>query len=146
MSAPLERSLTVRCSVEHAFDTFTARVDLWWPPGHRRLDGSRLAIESRVGGRFFERDDRGEEALLGEVVRWEPPHRLTYTWYPGARVGPTLVDVRFVAEGAATRVEVTHSEGDAALGDEWPTRVARFERAWARVLPAFERCVETEDR
>jgi uncharacterized protein YndB with AHSA1/START domain len=137
MSEPLQRTVRVRCPLAHAFDVFTARLDLWWPQKHRRFGASQLFLEARVGGRFFERSDTGEEARLGEVVRCEPPHRITYTWYPGAVSGPTEVDVRFTGEGEHTVVEVLHSEGQSGLGDAWPQRVELFGRAWAHVLPAF---------
>lgn len=137
MSGPLHRRVQVRCPVSHAFDVFTARLDLWWPPKHRRFSASHLFLEARVGGRFFERSDNGEEARLGEVIRCEPPHRITYTWYPGAISGPTEVDVRFTDAGEHTVVEVTHSEGQSELGGAWPQRAEVFSRAWAHVLPAF---------
>jgi uncharacterized protein YndB with AHSA1/START domain len=127
----------VRCSVEHAFAVFTARIDAWWPSGHRHLPDARLTLEGRVGGRFFERGADGREHELGEVTRWEPPHRVAYTWHPGALTRPTAVEVRFSAQGATTRVEVTHAEGDANLGEAWPTRAQKFDAAWRHVLPAF---------
>ena len=45
MSEPVLRQITVACSVEHAFRVFTAKLDLWWPPGHRKFSGSSLALE-----------------------------------------------------------------------------------------------------
>ena len=96
-----------------------------------------MILEAAPGGRFLERSAAGEEAVLGEVVRFERPHRITYTWYPGARNEPTEVDVRFRVDGEHTAVEVVHSEGTSGLGDEWPSRARRFERAWGEVLPAF---------
>jgi hypothetical protein len=59
---PLRRSMRVRCPIEHAFLAFTDRIDQWWPPGHRRFEGSRLFLEAVAGGRFFERSPGGEEA------------------------------------------------------------------------------------
>lgn len=144
MSEPLRRTVRVRVPVAHAFDTFTSRLDLWWPPGHRRFKASRLFLEARVGGRFFERSDTGEEARLGEVLHCEPPHRITYTWFPGALTAPTEVDVRFTEHGEHTVVEVTHAEGRSGLGEAWPQRVELFGRAWAHVLPAFARFVDPE--
>jgi uncharacterized protein YndB with AHSA1/START domain len=142
MTEPIRREIRVRCSVEHAFAVFTDRLDMWWPAGHRRFPRSRLRLEGREGGRFFERSETGEEAQLGEVVRWEPPHRLAYTWHPGSDVGPTLVEIEFSPEGDGTLVEVIHSEGDSGLGTRWRERAQRFERAWSTVLPAFGRCAD----
>ena len=136
--------MRVRCSLEHAFATFTARLDLWWPRGHRRFEDGRLALEPRVGGRFFDRSPDGAEAVLGQVVLWEPPRALVYTWKPGSITEPTTVEVRFVAEGDHTRVDVLHREGDAALGAQWLERVALFTRGWGAVLPAFAAAAEGE--
>ena len=137
MSEPIRRAINVRCPVAHAFAVFTERLDLWWPPSHRRSPAGTLSMEGRVGGRFVERTESGEEHLLGEVMHWEPPHRLAYTWYPGAIERPTLVQIRFVEHDGHTRVEVEHAEGDAALGEQWPVRAQKFNDAWSEVLPAL---------
>jgi uncharacterized protein YndB with AHSA1/START domain len=133
----LERILRVRCPLDHAFAAFTQEVDLWWPRRHRRYEDSRLVLEAEVGGRFFERAASGEERELGEVIACDPPHRISYTWRPGAITGPTRVDVSFAEDGAETVVRVLHSEGDAALGDAWPERAALFAKGWDLVLPAY---------
>ncbi|MGF1467353.1 MAG: SRPBCC domain-containing protein [Sandaracinaceae bacterium] len=144
MSEPLRKTLRVRCGQERAFRVFTAQLDRWWPPDHRRLPGSRLELEGRVGGRFVERaGDR--EVEHGRVLRWEPPTRLTYSWFPGGGTGPTEVDVRFVGEGDHTRVEVVHAEARSGLSDAWPERVAVFARNWAAVLDGYVQAVEAAD-
>ena len=137
MTEPIRRTAHVSCAVEQAFEIFTAQIDRWWPPGHRRFPESVLVLEARDGGKFFEKSSRGEEALLGEVVQCNPPHSISYTWYPGALTGPTLVEITFSPDEAGTLVQVTHSEGSAQLGDVWPERAAIFTRAWSQVLPAY---------
>jgi uncharacterized protein YndB with AHSA1/START domain len=127
----------LRCSVAHAFQTFTDRVDVWWPPGHRRYQGSRLVLEAQVGGRFYERAPTGEEMELGQVLACEPPHSISYSWRPGALAQPTRVDLRFEPEGAETVVHVLHSEGGSQLGPAWPERARLFERGWQHVLTAL---------
>lgn len=79
MAEPLCRTVRVRCPIAHAFRIFTARIDLWWPQGHRRFAGSRLHLETFPGGRFFERSAAGEEARLGDLLSCEPPHRISLT-------------------------------------------------------------------
>jgi hypothetical protein len=101
-------------------------------------------MEAGVGGRFYQRDETGEEARLGEVTRWDPPARVTYTWYPGAIEGPTEVDVQFSRDGEHTLVDVTHAEGDSQMGTAWTGRAKKFDRAWDDVLPAFAEFVTTE--
>jgi len=89
MNEPVKKSLRVECGVEHAFEVFTSRIDLWWPRSHRRFAGSVMLLEPAVGGRFTERTPAGEDVRLGEVIRYEPPHAISYTWYPGAIEEPT---------------------------------------------------------
>ncbi|MEM6994701.1 MAG: SRPBCC domain-containing protein [Myxococcota bacterium] len=137
MSEPVRHSIEVRCSVDHAFAVFTARLDLWWPRNHRRTRDAELTMEGRAGGRFFERDAEGGEHELGQVIAWQPPTRLAYTWHPGALTLPTEVEVRFSARGEGTLVEVVHREASAAMGAEWPVRAQRFDAAWRHLLPEF---------
>ena len=137
MTEPVRRSVRVRCDITHAFEVFTSRVDVWWPRGHRRFENSQMTLEALAGGRFVERSDQGEENKLGEVLACEPPHRISYTWYPGATDQPTHVDVRFVAEGEETIVHIVHSEGTSGLGETWPQRSERFQRGWDLILPAY---------
>lgn len=137
MPDPVVRTIRVRCSVTHAFATFTGKLDLWWPPTHRRYPGSALVLDPTPGGRFFERATSGEENDLGQVLTCDPPHSITYTWNPGKISGPTHVDVQFAADGDATIVTVVHSEGAADMGAHWPDRAALFEHGWTAVLAAF---------
>lgn len=146
MSRPITKEIRVRCSVSHAFSTFTQSIDSWWPASHRRESNSALEMEGRVGGRFVERLAGGKERRLGEVLQWEPPHRLKYSWYLGAITGPTEVTIEFLADGDHTIVHVRHAEGGAAMGDQWEPRAQGFTRAWSEVLPAFQRWIENSDR
>jgi uncharacterized protein YndB with AHSA1/START domain len=146
VTEPVVKSIRVSCSISEAFVTFTQRVDLRWPKSHRRFDESDLILEPCVGGRFFERSTSGEEARLGEVIICDPPSRLSYTWYPGAISAPTRVDVVFEPDADETVVHVTHSEGQSALGDQWPRRAKRFDEGWDAVLPLLQRCIERAGR
>jgi uncharacterized protein YndB with AHSA1/START domain len=144
MSEPVVRSVNVDCTLHDAFVTFTARIDLWWPAAHRRFPESVMVLEPWTGGGFFEKTHDGQEVRLGEVLRFEPPHRLAYTWYPGAIQKPTLVEVSFVQENESVRVTVTHAEDKSALGVEWPKRAERFATSWDAVLPAFAQLLASE--
>ena len=142
MNSPLKRSVTVKCSIEHAFDTFTAQINAWWPKSHRGNAQSEIQFEMKVGGRLFERTPEGDERTLGELIFYERPNRITYTWFPGANRLPTQVEIRFTDNGSntdqpCTLVEIEHSEGLSGLGPEWPERVKRFDAAWNEVLSAF---------
>jgi uncharacterized protein YndB with AHSA1/START domain len=145
MNTPVVKSVRVECPIHDAFQTFTARIDLWWPVAHRRFRDSVMVLEPWVGGGFLEKAPDGREARHGQVVRFEPPHGFSYTWFPGAIDTPTLVQVSFMQEPGAVRVTVTHAEGDSALGQEWPKRALRFTESWEAVLPAFAAFVSAEE-
>jgi uncharacterized protein YndB with AHSA1/START domain len=136
-------AVTVRCPPDHAFAVFTERVDEWWPPTHRRLPGSRLFFVPGAEGRLVERGPDSTELELGRVTAWEPPARIVLSWLLGAPPGGhTTVEIAFVADEAATRVEVVHREGPVPLPD-WSRTVAIFERSWRHVLSSFQPAAES---
>ena len=60
----VRKSVTVDCSQQHAFDTFTERIYSWWPfethsPSDERPEAA--VFEPRVGGRVYDRLANGEE-------------------------------------------------------------------------------------
>jgi uncharacterized protein YndB with AHSA1/START domain len=138
---PLLRSTTVAVPVEHAFDVFTRRIGDWWPLATHGCYGEETAGVAFEGERLVERSTGGEEAVWGEVLAWEPPHRLVYTWHPGYAEGApaTEVEVRFRPSGASTVVELEHRgwerlgeravEARTDYGSGWPTVLARFAAA-----------------
>lgn len=138
---PLLKSIHVRCSLEHAFDTFVERVDLWWPKTHKKFPRSRLSLDARKGGAFKEVADDGSEHVMGVVHDVVRPHRLRYAWNPGKGAGPTDVVVTFVEDADGVVVEVVHSVGGSV--DVWAERVAVFDRGWSAVLPAFAAAAAT---
>ena len=138
--APVLRSITVECAPEHAFSVFTERTAEWWPlPTHSvyEHEAASVVFEPGVGGRIVERSASGEESIWGEILVWEPPHRLVYTWHPGhdADDPVTQVELRFVAAGDATRVELEH-RGWEALAKPEESR-AGYEQGWPVVLDRF---------
>ena len=102
MTEPLQLCFRVACPPEHAFEVWTARTSLWWPADHTVSgeDGLEVVIEPRVGGRIFERTASGREEDWGEVLAWEPPHRLAYLWHLRAdRADATEVEIVFAPDG-----------------------------------------------
>ena len=142
---PLTLSFTVECSPEHAFSVWTEKTGAWWPANHTISgeDGTAVVFEPRPGGRIFERSPSGVEHDWGEVIAWDPPNRLVYSWHmtTGAE-SPTEVEVGFIAEGEATRVEIAH-RGWEQFGAEAERRRARNRRGWEDLIPSYERaCIE----
>jgi len=136
----VRKSIAVRCSPEQAFSLFTEGVASWWPlathsVGHER---ARSAVfEGRIGGRIYEIWDDGQEHEWGEVLVWEPPHRVVYSWQPNPeRPAGTEVEVRVAPEGDGARVELEH-RGWERLGAEAAEAHESYAGGWDTVLAAY---------
>ena len=134
------KSITVQRDAHAAFRVWTEQVAAWWPSGHS-ISGApdtQVFFERQVGGRLYERAPDGAEHDWGEIVVWEPPHRLVHTWYLGSsRAQPTKVDVRFVDLGEnMTRVEIEH-RGPEFIGDLWWQRIAIYNASWEKILSIY---------
>jgi len=140
---PIRLSTRVRKGIEETFELFALNMTAWWP-----LDRFSFAVDRALevhmepfeGGRFYEQYRDGEEHQIGEVLRWDPPLGLTFTWRHKDWAAPTEIDVRLTAEDATvTRVEIEHRSwerlGSAGIQmrDEylngWPTVIACFTHA-----------------
>ena len=139
MDEVLVRTIALACPVEHAFDVFTDKIDLWWPRGHRRNRDASLTL---TGEALIERAPDGSTWTMGEVTAKEPPYLLALDWFPGSASGPTSVEVRFAAEGENTRITVTHRAITLETKSLWPQRVVRFSDGWDSVLPALKAFIE----
>ena len=140
---PLELSFTVACPPDHAFAVWAGRTSMWWPHGHSvsAAPGLTVTFEPRPGGRIYERTPAGEEHEWGEVLVWEPPHRLVYLWHLRFdRSDATEVEIRFApesADAATTAVTIVH-RGWERLGAKAPERRARNRRGWDGLVPHFQ--------
>jgi uncharacterized protein YndB with AHSA1/START domain len=144
----VQRDITVDTTPERAFAVFTERFDSWWPRGHRIGTGEleEVVIEPRLGGRWFERSSDGSECVWGEVLAWEPPHRLMLSWHLDGewKLGPegSEIEVRFTPVGSSTRVELEHRhfERHGATGDALREAVAG-EGGWETLLELYRGAV-----
>lgn len=145
MTAPLELSIDVACSPEHAFEVWTSRIASWWPRDHTVSGTADLLVvfEPGVGGRIYERTATGDEHEWGQVTGWDPPTRLAYLWYLGRdRDAATDVEISFVANGeAGTRVHIEH-RGWERLGESAEEWRGRNRLGWESLLPYFESAIE----
>ena len=136
---PIEIEFEVACSPEHAFDTWATRTGLWWPRSHSVSadPGLQVIFESRVGGRIFERTGDGTEHGWGELLAWERPRRLAYTWHLNTdRSRATEVDISFTGDAGATTVTIVH-RGWERLGADGPGWRERNLGGWSGVLPHY---------
>ena len=116
--APVHKTITVDATPDHAFAVFTDGFDSWWPRSHALSEAGleRAVIETRAGGRCYQRFANGTECDWGQVVVWEPPDRVVLAWqldarwqYDPDRSHASEVEVRFTAEPSGrTRVDLIH--------------------------------------
>ena len=106
MSEPGTLSLSVRieASPDEVFPYLTdsSLITTWI--------GNEADLQPEPGGRFSL--DIGETLVRGRFIVVEPPHHIVFTWgVPGDAElpeGSTTVDIRLVADGPDTIVELTH--------------------------------------
>lgn len=112
-----------------AFEIFTVEIDAWWGKGPRFRPGLEgkgvLRFEPHVGGRLLEiYEGREVDAFeFGQVKVWEPPERIVLD-LGGRDFAPdewTEVEIRFSAEGQATRIDIEH-RGFRKLAPDHPVR------------------------
>jgi uncharacterized protein YndB with AHSA1/START domain len=145
MTPPLELSFTVGCSPAHAFAVWARRTSQWWPPGHSvsKDPGLSVTFEPRSGGRIFERTPAGAEHDWGEVLAWEPPHRLRYLWHLAQdRSDATEVEVSFAPASEGTLVTIVH-RGWERLGSRGDGLRERNQRGWGGLLPHYRAATAT---
>jgi hypothetical protein len=138
--SPIRREFEVRCSVEHAFDTWTRQMGLWWPvKGHSTSDAKSVKVEPQLGGRIFETTLSGEKIFWGTVNIWEPPDRFGYLWHIGENDDSqaTQVIVTFTAlDAARTRITIEHKGWENAGPQAGPRRRGN-ERGWDGLIATF---------
>ena len=144
----VRKTVTVPRAQRDAFQLWTAQIHRWWPAGHS-ISGdraTRVVLEGREGGRFYEQTSEGAQHDWGRVLVWQPPQRLVFHWYLGSGPQlPTRVEVHFVPLDAQnTRIEVEH-RGPDLIGELWQRNKGRYSAAWDAVLGALAQQVR-EDR
>jgi uncharacterized protein YndB with AHSA1/START domain len=132
--APLRKTVTVNRPPDEAFRIYTEGIATWWPLETHSPSGKAetVVMEPREGGRLYERTRDGEEVDWGEILVWEPPHRVVHTWHLG-RHAVTEVEVRFTAQGDGTRVELVH-RGWESHGNYAAEVRAQYDGGWDYVF------------
>jgi uncharacterized protein YndB with AHSA1/START domain len=141
-----KRTVTVDCSVEHAFETFTERIHEWWPVSRYSISADEsgahppetVVFHGGAGGQIYERTADGEELKWADVLAFDPPNRFVLAWNPSREWErpPTEVEVTFTPEGDRTRVELEHRGWD-KLGERATKAREGYGRGWKGVLAAY---------
>jgi uncharacterized protein YndB with AHSA1/START domain len=145
MIEPLRLSWKVNCSPTVAFDLWTEQTLLWWPPSHTisHQQGAAVRFEPRVGGRIVERNPDGEQRDWGEVLAWDPPHRLVYTWHIFSDPNDaTEVEVLFTPNNDGTTTVVVEHRGWDAFADGLERR-QRNHIGWDRLIQPYTTACNT---
>jgi uncharacterized protein YndB with AHSA1/START domain len=148
--APVRKSLTVKASQAKAFEVFTSGMSRWWPPTHTILKApfKESIIEPRAGGRWYHVGTDGSECGTGHVRVWDPPGRVVLVWRLNAKweYEPDLdteVEVRFIPEGAATRVELEHRHIERmGEGGEAARAAVDSPNGWSGILEEFRKVAD----
>jgi uncharacterized protein YndB with AHSA1/START domain len=103
----IRKSIRVERPRDISFRVFCEEIGQWWPHGFAG-EGSKMALEPHVGGRLYESRPDGSEYEIGRLTAYEPPAVIAFSWRAPSWDLPTQVEIRFIAEGDATLVELEH--------------------------------------
>ncbi len=145
-------ALRVKATPERAFAVFTDEIGSWWRPQGLfqttpRAPGRLAFEEGPEGRRLIETLANGKVFEIGQVLAWEPPERLVFSWRQATFPVDlhTEVEVRFEAVGDETRVSVEHRGFDqvpaeSAARHRFPDAVllARLAEFWQAQLRAVD--------
>lgn len=140
---PIVKAIHVGLSPDAAFDLFANRIAQWWPMERHSVSANSgapkgsIEVEPGLEGSLTEITHDGTRHVWGHFREWEPGRSFAMSWHPGH--GPerqTHVRVTFDADGAGTRVVLTHS-GWEALADGAKTR-SGYDGGWNGVLADYE--------
>ncbi|HET9462152.1 MAG TPA: SRPBCC domain-containing protein [Gaiellaceae bacterium] len=138
MIEAVRKTITVDCAVEEAFRIFTADAISWWPVESHSIHEtvSEIVFEPEVGGEVYELSTGGEKGHWATVLEWDPPGRVVLAWNILERdIAATEVEVRFLPEGAGTRVELEHRGWDALDGGA--AKRGDYDTGWDFVLGRY---------
>ncbi len=137
-------------SAERVFDCWLRpeSISLWMRAALQTMglpgDVCTIEVEPRPGGKFLFTDKRP----MGEVFHWgtykviDRPHRLTFTWNAGDKVGTaddelSLVSITFAATEVGCNVRLVHS-----MDAQWRDYLERTQNGWNNMLVSIRNLLE----
>lgn len=140
MIDPIIVEFDVRASPGHAFEVWTAKPSMWWPRSHTvtRDPGLTVIFEPFEGGRIYERGSDGTEHDWGEILIWDPPLRVAYSWHLFFdRREATEITVTFTATDTGARVRLIQSGFEKLDDVAGPERRRRTSHAWLELTGLY---------
>ena len=106
--------------------------------------GNSVEIEQKVGGSYVVRQGDGALHISGEVVEYDPPRRLAFTFnvnWPALieKLGQTLVSYEIEPAGDAGRLTMTESH-DRPMSDDI---LSGGRQGWPAILSSLKSLLET---
>jgi uncharacterized protein YndB with AHSA1/START domain len=145
---PVIKSVTVDLSAPEAFRLFTRDIGTWWPLETHSIatdtheggvKATGLIFEEGVGGRIIEEMSDGARESWGEVLAWDPPRRVVFSWKPNLEDVPhTEIEVTFTEADERTEVRLEH-RGWERLGRSVDDKRVGYDSGWPIVLARFQR-------
>ena len=144
---PIRCDIRVHGAPAQVFARFV-ELSRWWPMAYSR-SGAKFAgafVEPKVGGRWYEKDQDGQESSWGDVRAYDPGHRLVtgFNIRPDQGVEPperqSEVEMTFTADGDDTLVALEHRDLDKhAEGAANVAAGMASVHGWPLILASFER-------
>ena len=106
--------------------------------------GNAVEVEPRLGGAFIVRTPDGALHISGEVLAYDPPRRLSFTFnvnWPALieKLGPTLVTYEIEQAGDAVRLTMSEAH-DRPLSDDI---LSGGRQGWPAILSGLKSVLET---
>lgn len=111
---PVVKTITVRCAPATAFRVFTSEIGQWWPLADFSMNNATdCHFEPYVGGRLYQIDKDGAEIAWGQVLAWDPPHAMAFSWQVLCTPEEAQqIDVTFRPVADGTEVTLVHAGWD----------------------------------
>ena len=155
------KSVRVKAPIERAWSVFVEQMETWWPATHHiaKTPFEVIFIEPRVGGRWYERDAKGEQCDWGTVLEWEPPHLVRLSWHVGpGHDSPDWVADMDIAKASEVEIRLSPQQDGFTLVELTHTKIERHGEgaqqlrdvfdgpgAWVAILNHFARKVEGKE-
>jgi uncharacterized protein YndB with AHSA1/START domain len=144
----IEEAVAIRLAQREAFGRFVDDLNDWWPAEYTWSQDvlQEIGIEPREAGRCYEIGPNGFRCDWGQVLAWNPPVALVFSWQIGPHREPvpdrrkaSEVAVSFEREDdALTRVALEHRGLERHVEDAGPYRAAlASEHRWPYILGRF---------
>lgn len=136
----IEQEVEIRGSRERVW-SHLLDVDGWW--SHRVLPtGSRLVLEPKVGGRFYERWGDDEGALWGLVTYMKSPEALRMSGPLGmSTAASNIYEFRLEERGGSTLLQLSHWSSGVEEGEH-----KTYDAGWRALWVHFKALVESGRR